>query len=285
MIAVTEFRGKDQATRLDAPIRGFTAQVVLRAHVSTDEPKDTPWDLLQQSHPHIKHEWVDFVMAVERTENESRLRKTGFRTCWDLSWFFSSIIVNLKSVRKIDHLLRIPPLRFSGDHEIICNDVIDVLGTHCSGKTQVTDLNRCRSMRKYLRSAVQGESHQIHRDIHVQFKHEFRDGAITLVERFNKYPEGCPDPLAHLVAVPGGKRNRNGFKLPPIVRFEQPRHEIRERVLAKIRRKVSDADLLMGAALPRPHRCRGCGIPVGYIGPRALLLVPCRIRGRKQNKW
>src|SRR5262245_31381993 len=78
-------------------------------------------------------------------------------------------VVRLITIRQMNDRFGNKGLLIERQHNFIGYNVIDEVGTHRSGKSEIVDLNRRRPMRQDARPAVLRVALQVDRDIDLEF--------------------------------------------------------------------------------------------------------------------
>src|SRR5215475_2662065 len=86
-------------------------------------------------------------------------------------------------------------------HNLIGDDVIDEVGPHCPGKSQIIDLDRRWAMRQDARAAVLRVALEIDRDIDLESTQELRNLGVAFRSHVKELIERRDQPRAHLAAV------------------------------------------------------------------------------------
>src|SRR5579862_2736861 len=77
MLGQRHERSEDQPLSVDASLRSFLLQIVLRRPVWCEQPQYTAVDLLEEPHPDREHRWRDLIAVVERAEDKALLRQAN----------------------------------------------------------------------------------------------------------------------------------------------------------------------------------------------------------------
>src|SRR5215471_7530315 len=115
-------------------------------------------------------------------------------------------------LRKKDHLLGVIAFLLTWDDGAIRDDIVDVLGSHRSGKAEIIDGHGRRAPRENFRPAAFGESHQIDGDIDLPLADEPRDVEIALLAHIEKMRARGSDPSAHRAFIIWTERETEGLE-------------------------------------------------------------------------
>ena len=107
----------------------------------------------------------DLVGAVERAEDETRLRQAARGARRRLGRDLAAAIVRLIAVGQMDDPLREVRLRVHRRHEGVGDDVVDEVGAHAAGIAQEVDLQGRRPKRQDLGPGVLGVALQVDEDV------------------------------------------------------------------------------------------------------------------------
>src|SRR5206468_1016103 len=147
-----------------------------------------------------------------RAEDEPGLGQPGLRAGRRARCNTPLRVVDLIGIRQIHDLFRVIPKMLLGYDDTIGNDVVDELGAHRSGVTEVAHLNRRRTAHKYFWTGIVGESFQVHGDVDFQVSKEPRYFAIALMANVDKSVKGAPQTRSHFAAIVGTERNGDRFE-------------------------------------------------------------------------
>ena len=165
------------------------------------------------------------------------------------------------------------------------DEIVDEIGAHGGGIAEVADLDGRGALGKNAGAAASGVAHQVHRDVDFKLAAEFGDGAIGQAADVDEAVHCRGDARAHLVAGIRAEGEAEDFKLAAVVAFEQPGHQVGDGVVAKIRREVADADLLLPGPAGRQSGACGRRALVARVDLRGLALQLGRIGEGQKDEW
>ena len=87
-------------------------------------------------------------------------------------------IIGLETIRHINDLFRIELLLPEWDHNVVCNNVVNVRRAHRSRIAKVVYLDRRGSLSKNIRARTFGKPHQIDSDVDFEPANQLRDVLI-----------------------------------------------------------------------------------------------------------
>src|SRR5262249_45358134 len=141
-------RGKEQPIRCNAPAFRVVPQIADGNRIVPQQPQHTSWDLIEQTHPDIKHRRCDLVTVVKRTENKPCLGQTSICPCWCMFADSPLGIVRLIGIREVCDFLSVKRMLIFRDNEAVGQNIIDIIDAHRTRISKKVDLNRSGAKRK-----------------------------------------------------------------------------------------------------------------------------------------
>ena len=175
-------------------------------------------------------------------------------------------VVDLIAVRQLHQLFRVARLLVEGSDERIDQNVVDEVDPHGPREAEVAHLHRGRPAGHDPGPRALRPSRQVDRDVNPEVGEPLRRLGVARGAHIDEVLERLPEPLPHRTVV--GPSPRDGVDLEPlpIVPLEQLGHQIRQGVLAEVRREVGDAQAFVVDERLPPGRL-GTGIGQDPGGP------------------
>ena len=215
--------------------RRLAAQIALGAGIGPQQPQDAAVDLLQNSHPNVEHGRSDLVVVVEAAEDEPVLRQPGVAPARRERRNRSLRVVDLVAIGQVDDPLAEERLPVERQYGLVGNHVVDEIGAHRPGISQIVHRKGRRTMRQDSRPAIGRMAFQIDCDVDAKLVDE-RGGRVVAVRPHVVKPvERRDDARPRRAAVVRAVGNSEHLEAGAIMALEQLGDQVGGRVLVKIR--------------------------------------------------
>lgn len=151
MFLFRNFCRKYKSTPINSSLFSFFFQIFLGINWVFEEPQDAVGDACKDFHPHRKRFLVNLVQLVEICENEFIFRQIVVFPLRSQLWLIKYkatrlfVVICEIGVRHVDDFFRVEGVKtVLGRGNLVCDHVVDEVGTHRTAKTHVLYLNRGR---------------------------------------------------------------------------------------------------------------------------------------------
>src|SRR5262249_40476276 len=172
-----------------------------------------------------------------------------------------------------------------GHYNRVSDQVINIIYPHRTWKTSVADLQRGSSRRKDVRSAVVGKTITIDSYVNFHISCKFRDINVCVRIYIYKFVESRFEPRLEFIRTFRRKRKTDNLKFRVIMPFKHLDHRVGACMIAKIRRKITNAYFIVSLTFGDFGKHTFKWIDRESVDLGSFPLQLRRITCREQCKW
>ena len=168
----------------------------------------------------MEHVRRDLEVVVEAAEHEGIVGQVVLCSGLFAAGNDAATVVDLVGIRHVGDFFSVMLSRLGRHHDGVGDEVIDKVGAHGAGVTQIVDLKRGRARRQRLGARAAGVALEVDGDVDLKGVREFGDFLVAVLAYLVKLIEGCANPLAHFVFFVRAKRKCDQLEARFVMLFE-----------------------------------------------------------------
>ena len=246
--------GKDQPVRIEAPAGRLGSEVGLDDRIAAEQPQDRARDAGEEIGPDVEDGRRDLVAGIEAAEDEAALGQPRLRPGRRLGRDLPAVVIRLVGEGKPDDLLVVIHGFYVRNDNRIRQDIVGGEGSHGPRIAEVVDLQGRAPAHEDPGPAEGREAVEVHGDVHAGLPHVRDNDLVAPGGDIREPVAGRRHPATHVIVRVRRQGVAMDLEARTVMRLQEPRQELGDRVRAEVRRDVGDADPVMDLGLAPPVR-------------------------------